>query len=449
MTNTHHSIVDQPDERGSALIGVLLLLMMMSALAAALAVSGQTETFISRNGRAGAEAHAAAEAGLNHAVELATRYIFEWKANGFGSTEQAVDALLVGPDMVSGTVATNADNGSLGWGPARPGITAAEDIPLGTQLTIAAGINARYTAWVMDDDATAPDEGASGLLTDANERLIIVAEGYGPDNSRVRLEAVISPTEMGALITNGDLEITGSVDVSGAEGDVHANGDLDVGGSTTVSGTVTASGEYTGSLAGTEGVPEIEIPEVHASDYLQYADFILTSDGRKTNLAGGLICNAPCDNWTFDANGGPDGNPEWSIGSGAPTTGTYYVEGAVKVTGSPAAQLTLIAEGSIDISGSPDFTADTIELLFVTDGDLEISGGLDIADPLNVGGQILVHEQIKLSGNPYLFGQIIVENAPSVSGLVTLNEISGNVDIHYNGGLGGSTYSVTGWREIR
>ena len=68
--------------------------MMMSALAAALAVGGQTETFISRNQRSGAQAHAAAEAGLNHAVELTTTYIFEWSANGFASPFLAVNALL-------------------------------------------------------------------------------------------------------------------------------------------------------------------------------------------------------------------------------------------------------------------------------------------------------------------------------------------------------------------
>ena len=99
MTTTPSPVVTRSDERGSALIMVLLLLMMMSALAAALAVGGQTETFISRNQRSGAQAHAAAEAGLNHAVELATTYIFEWNANGFmPAPTAAVNALLVGPD---------------------------------------------------------------------------------------------------------------------------------------------------------------------------------------------------------------------------------------------------------------------------------------------------------------------------------------------------------------
>ncbi len=73
------------DERGIALVAVLLLLMMMSALGMALVVNGETETLIARNQISGMQAQAAAEAGLNHAVEVATEYIFDWKANGFAS----------------------------------------------------------------------------------------------------------------------------------------------------------------------------------------------------------------------------------------------------------------------------------------------------------------------------------------------------------------------------
>ncbi len=448
MTTTPSPVTTHADERGSALIIVLLLLMMMSALAAALAVGGQTETFISRNQRSSAQAHAAAEAGLNHAVELTTSYIFQWSANGFASPYLAVNALLLGPDNAFGTVGTNADNGSLGT---RVGIDAAEDIPAGVRLTIGGGTGVsangntpEYIAFLMDDDGTAPDE--DGVATsDTNRRLIIRATGYAQDNSEVTLEAIISPSSYGALVVDGDVDITGSVDVSGASGDVHANGDLTVDGSADISGDVSASGTYTGDGPGTSGVPPVELPEVDPSDYRHYADFILTSDGRMTDQAGTVLCAmAPCNNFDWDSSTGT-----WEIGSDDPGNGTYYVEGSVRVSGSPEVEITLIAEGDIDIQGSPDFTAATPELLFVTGGDLEISGGLDTEDPLTAGGQILVHEQIKFSGNPYLFGQVIVENATSVSDLVTVNELSGHVEIVYNGGLGTGTYAVSGWREVR
>ena len=62
---------------------------------------------------------------------------------------------------------------------------------------------------------------------------------------------------------------------------------------------------------------------------------------------------------------------------------------------------------------------------------------------------MLVHEQVNLAGNPTLGGQLIVENAASVSPLVTANTISGNVSITYNGGLGTGVYTVAGWRDVR
>ena len=144
MTNMHDAVVEQPNERGSALVGVLLLLMLTSALAAALGASAQTETLISRNQRSEMQATAAAEAGLNHAVELATTYIFEWKANQLPDVETAIDNLLLGLDGQGDT----ADDGSLGT---RPGISAAKQIPLGTRLTITNGIDAQYYAVVIDD----------------------------------------------------------------------------------------------------------------------------------------------------------------------------------------------------------------------------------------------------------------------------------------------------------
>jgi Tfp pilus assembly protein PilX len=91
MKDSPRPALQRQGERGIALVAVLLLLMMMSALGMALAVNGETETLIARNQIAGMQAQAAAEAGLNHAVEVATEYIFDWKSNGFASSDLAVD----------------------------------------------------------------------------------------------------------------------------------------------------------------------------------------------------------------------------------------------------------------------------------------------------------------------------------------------------------------------
>ena len=122
----------------------------------------------------------------------------------------------------------------------------------------------------------------------------------------------------------------------------------------------------------------------------------------------------------------------------------FLVFGSPGSVGMPA-QLTIIAEGSIDISGSPDIIPDALELLFVTDGDLDITGNVTTHGP----GQILVHEQIRLSGSPFLDVQIIVENATSVDPLVEANSIGGTTVLVYNGGLGAGLLTVNGWRDVR
>ena len=111
--------------------------------------------------------------------------------------------------------------------------------------------------------------------------------------------------------------------------------------------------------------------------------------------------------------------------------------------------LSVIAEGSIDISGSPTIAADTPHLLLVIDGNLEISGSLD-ATSASGGGQMLVHEQATISGTFGHSGQLIVEDAAvSVDTLGTSNDISGNVTISYDGGSSTGIYAVAGWRDVR
>ena len=344
------------------------------------------------------------------------------------------------------------DNGSLA---ARvgAGIEVAEAIPLNTPQSIVAGGTATYEAFILDDEADAPDE--DGLSwNDINETLIVRAIGYARDGTtdettKVVLEALIGPVPIPAIVSDGDLTISGNVDIDGTNGGVHSNSDLTIaGGAASVATTITASGTYTGSLAGSGGAAPLPVQPVLASDYLTDADFILTSSGTMTDQAGAVLCtwsgSTPCNNWDFNS-----GSGEWSF-SGTPPDGTYYVEGAVRISGNHGSngdplQITIIAEGSIDISGNQDFTPDTPDLLFVTDGDLDSSGNFDMHDQ----GQLLVHEQISLSGNPEIIGQIIVENTATASSLVTANAISGNVTITYNGGLGTGVYTVAGWRDVR
>jgi len=437
MSDTPPPRVGRQEERGIALIAVLLLLMMMSALGMALAVNGETETLIARNQIAGMQAQAAAEAGLNHAVEVATQYIFDWKSNGFASIDVAVD-----------TVLANADAGNL------------DGLAMNTPLTISAGFNAEYEVSVLDDDDNGVGEDGDPL-NDANDVLVVRATGLAQDGTKVVLEALLSPRNLPAILTNGDLSLSGNASVEGSSGSVHANGGLTIDGdSVGVSGDVSSSGtldceEPCDQVDGTatEGAPEITVPAVHASEYLDWADYILNDDGTMTDPSGTVLCVADvktsCNNWDWDSASGT-----WSINSNSVTAGTYYVEGHARVSGSPGstknpAEISIIAEGSIEISGSPKLAPDSPELLFVTDQDLKITGTIDtVGEAALVEGQMLVRGQATILGNASLNGQLIVEDL-DVGDLVTSNTIGGSVTITYTGGLLGGVFTVTSWRDVR
>ncbi|MBI4888897.1 MAG: hypothetical protein HY824_17490 [Acidobacteria bacterium] len=450
-----------------ALIGVLLLLMMMSALAAALTVSGQTETLIVRNELAAAQAQAAAEAGINHAAEVVTQYIWDWKALGFANVDAAVNDVLA-----------DADAGSL------DGLTTCTGGLDGCGVEHAIGTAATVTYYVeIVDDTTGEDGNA---LSDSNDAILIKAKGTASDGTAVVLEAIVTPIKLPALITGGNLTISGNVEISATDPDdasVHSNSNLsitgsaaDIQGDATASGTQSCNPSSCSQVEGSHssGATELPIPEVHASDYLVNADYVLQSTGQMTcNLSGGCtvgattyaynatICDASSNPHTQCRSGTTDfgwrftGGTHWELNEANPTynTGTYYVKGTpttvTEVSASPTVIITIIAETSLSIAGSPDITPDTPELLFVTDGDLSISGGTDLGDPLTAQGQILVHEQLSISGGPDIAGQVIVEDAATLSSLVTSNSISGNAEITYNGNLGSSYWGISSWRDVR
>jgi hypothetical protein len=425
-----------------------------------LVISATTDTLISRNHQTSAEARAAAEAGLSHALEVAIPSLGDWEVDGFASQSDAMTSMLRGPDDRTGSEADDADNGSLG----------ALGIP-DEGLTLGGMAHLRYTVRVLDEDDIrrgavlgADDEARIGEdgdpAVDANARVVIRATGYAGRNAMAIVEATIAPASLPAVPAGQDLEIGGNATIDGPRGDIHANGALSIGGSVTVAGDATASISFTTSghpsIDGGSGsgyAPRTVVP-VRASDYLSKADFILTADGQLTNPGGAVLCDASAKAtacvsagyaWRYE---GADG---WAItGSSRPAPGTYYVEGAATISGSPGSaanpvQMSIIAEGNLSITGGPGIIPDSTELLFVTDGDLRITGALSV--PLGFEGQILVREQIAISGNASIAGQILVEGAASASSLVTANTISGNATVIYSGVAGSGALMVSGWRR--
>ncbi len=458
-------------ERGAALIGVLLLLMMMSALVAALTVNSQTETFVARNTMSATQAQLSAEAGLNHLVQLTVNYIFQWKSHGCGGGVGGVDAgvaaavntFLAGPGATSCDTPAGAADDTVGAFLAALGAPA--NTPLALSSTVIAAV--QYETAIFDDDdprsgavALAGEDG--NLTNDANGLLVIQSIGRAQDGTKVVLQALISPQKLGAIVADGDLLVDGNVTVTGPAGDttIHTNADLTFDGSSSdITGSVTATGELNcddpcNNVSGTttSGATPIPVPEVHADDYRIWANYILNSDGTMTNASGTVLCTSDgkttCNDWSYTAGDG------WQLNGSTVPAGTYYVEGNATIAGSPGSKaspavLSIVAEGSISITGSPKLAPHTTELLFVTDQDLKILGAIDlIGESVVVEGQMLVRGQADIGGNAALDGQLIINDEP-VGSLVTSNSIHGNASITYSGGLGTGTYTVTSWRDVR
>ena len=468
MPSSQHAGRSLASSRGMALVTVMFLLMILSGLSAAMVTSSQTEIMVSRNAVSSAQAEAAAEAGMNHATELAIPFVVQFAANGFADASGAMTGLIRGPDGLTGSPASDADNGSL----ENLGIPRSP-----AQVALGGTFGVAYAARVFDEDdpargvtLTAADVARIGEdgdpTTDANSTMVIQATGYAPDNTRVTLEITIADNAavMPALVLGGSLDISAKATFTGSQGGVHANGDLDISGNPTIAENATAGGTYTesgnptiGGISG-GGQGNMPIPPVAAIDYKPNADFILNSTGQMTDPAGAVICDASVSNdacevlgygWVYDP-------PGWKFDGNSGTDGTYYVEGPATISGNPGnpatpIALTIIAEDSIEISGRPDLIPDTPELMFVTDGDLKISNRPKM--PLTVEGAILVHEQLDISSRPTLSGQIMVEDAANNSSLVTQNKISDRMKLSFNGTLAGAGGALlltrSAWREVR
>ena len=337
------------------------------------------------------QAQVADESGLNHAIDVAFTSLRRWQPNGFATPADAMTSFLLGPDNLSGTVATDADNGSLeATGIPRPPARVALAGPLGAQ----------YEARLYDEDdpargltLTAADLARiaedNQPTTDGNTQIVVQAIGYATDGSATTLEALIVPVDAPAVVSNGDLEIRGNANIVGANGSVHANGDLAIQGNPTISGDATATGGYTvtgsPSIGGDSGggVSPHPVSAVSAIDYKWMADYILKADGKMTDGTGTItICDAwvvaaACETagymWVF---AGANGWTASSVGINSDNQ-TWYAETDIATTGTTGTvadplNITIIAEGNI--AGNGVVEANEPGLLFVTDMDLKMAG---------------------------------------------------------------------------
>jgi hypothetical protein len=375
-----------------------------------------------------------------------------------------------------------------------------------------------YSFEILDDDdpllyngvaLTGPKETAGTQLfamqengdpdDDDNMRMIIRATATGPRGTTVTiariLETVAIPdlpmttTINPAILVNGDIGIAGNTRVIGAQGNVHANGDITgSGNSYEVSGNLTATGELNGDIHASGltagGMPPIPVPEIKVADYTGLATHKLTNTGTMLvpdGAGGWAACGGKgateCPvGWTWDG-----GTHTWSASGSMPTSGvaksTYWVEANVEIHGTGKAagftQVSILAEGNLKLTGNGKFKpGNNSGIQFVTNGDFELGGTVDADDSIDMDGQIMVREQMKIYGNSEFQGRVMVEDRDHADNIygpgnlngnrggdpLTENSLSGNMTVTYNGSLGGidvtipggpDTYTntISGWME--
>lgn len=444
---TTHPIDPVRSEKGVALIIVLLLLAVMAGLTTGLTLNGQTEIAMATNEAYYSGARAAAEAGMNRAIQQIT--------NPANNTINLLDNPNI-PGIGNGPFNLNADY-SYSF------VIVDDDDP------------SLYTDPLDADQLARMGENGDPAVN-LNTRMILRCIGTGPRGTTVTLSRILSSTAIPdlptinnvvtnpAILVNGNIDVSGNTKILGTQGNVHANGDVTGGGSVDISGDLTATGSVPdgitpdGLKAG--GMPPITVPEIKASDFKNLADWILPATGSlPLRASDGAECGAktlPCPNgWTKSGT-------TWGASGTMPDSATYYVEGDAEIHGTGKStgftQISVITEGSLKITGNGKFKPENgVGIQFVTNGDFELGGTVDADDSVDMDGQIMVREQMKIYGNSEFQGRVMVENRDSATNVydastnpngrrgtssLTENTLTGNMTVTYNGGLGSITTEI-------
>ena len=103
--------------------------------------------------------------------------------------------------------------------------------------------------------------------------------------------------------------------------------------------------------------------------------------------------------------------------------GNAEIHGTGKSSG--FTQISVITEGSLKITGNGKFKPENgAGIQFVTNGDFELGGTADADDSIDMDGQIMVREQMKIYGNSEFQGRVMVENRDSATNVYDASDQS-------------------------
>jgi hypothetical protein len=460
------SINNKPQERGTALIGVILALLVITIVGIGITLLGMVNVTMGTNERQGSESFYLADAGISQAERL-----FRARASS------NLDTILQSGNLLAcdGDELAAAPQG-LGWAAA----DTIQSVANGGQVFAPAG---RYEVRVCDDHAEEmaapadpPDLPNANPNEDKNDRVRIVSTGFGRDNSMATIEMFVTARPLPAILIDGNARMNGNPRVMGDVGAIHANGTLDLPGTPCAEQYFSSSGAITGDGQGGAGCTNgqadyrpgsdpIEVPSINPADFIPLATYQMNAQNCQVRNAAGLLLNDPATkkwgNWDCD-----DGGQRWVFSAGAGLLpGTYYSTGNIGISGSPGSlavpiSMTLIAQGWIDISGNPNFAPNLsqngVSYSAIAGRDLKIGGN----PALPYSGVMYARDQINFSGNPNMNAQVIADNQGDLpfpnpgTNLVVRTaggfmEISGNPNINFSGAGAFVTVAINSWRECR
>ncbi|NNC93175.1 MAG: hypothetical protein HKN80_11870 [Acidimicrobiia bacterium] len=349
--------------------------------------------------------------------------------------------------------------------------------------------------WVIAEAAdlptTAGENGEYVIIKPAGTD-VVYSVAYVPDRTTLgaqvrvlKADLLVEPPTPGSpylpsrgFSSGGNLAVgdSSSAGVHGTVGGVHANGILAQGGSATITGCATAFGSNDFAATNPPGCPPATgyyepVPEVEPLLFHSLSMFDLCNEGPGVVRAGPAYTGAatpaetgtPC---TGSALGVPGdfgwsrSGVVWSYEGGA---GVFFVNGgSVDIsrdsgTGDAGATIIAAAQNEDTLScnettrvGSVSFgdigVAGGVQLRPHTSaGDLALVGGRDVLvrGTADIWGGILTREQISMGGTPGSNNAIIGSSPCHTPGSpVSRNELFGNAEIIYNGGLSIPNYGV-------
>ncbi len=467
MTNNKKHYENLKGQQGAALIIAIFAILLVTVIGFALIATGMVSLDISKNAREQSEAYYISESGLIHAINLVT---VAGKSE-FTNILKAGDGIAYTGDELS----------------TQP--TALVPIPV-SGITLG---NGRYVVFVSDD----PEETDGDPNTDTNGKIVITSVGYGENGATVTTEAIVgdtAPVSRIGILADGDIINTNKLFVTGPGGTIHSNGSFQTSSNVCVDNFVSHSSDTSMNLSKiTSGTtcstpatvgsnvryskPQIT-PEIYDIPKLQntfrpQAGFIFNSNGT-IYLKGSSFALTSAERaaagfaaWSWNS-----GSKLWSYSSGnAIPNGTYYMEGSsIKISNggddTTPPKITLITEGSIEITNGPTFQPKLAGYALLAGNDIKISSKIGV---LGNPGLIYAYGHMEITNQSTFYGWLQAANFrksdgtngaditdPGGNNLVAVSSkgtlrISNKTTVNTPTGGGGSStgVTVTSRREVR